>query len=119
MKKPGEFQKKRAIRQRQAKIYNKLNAACDLAMETGSAVVEVDNRRFYLSNTPTINSYMGYLAMIRLKKRGVVYAQVYENKNGRIDGIYPYEFSIDGIHGFLDKQLAAYVDRVETITLNE
>jgi hypothetical protein len=116
MKKPGEFQAKRKARQRQAKIYNALNEACKLAMETGSAVVQIDNRKFYLSNKLKYSdNYYTYLAMIRLKKRGIVFAEVNENKEGEINALWPFLINIRGINSFIDKQTAAFVDKVEEL----
>ena len=113
MRKPGEFQKKRAMHQRQARIYATLRAACARAQRDGTAQVDVDCRRFYLAGAEGAGT--SGLVFMRWKKLGIVCAYLNEKGQGYAHVYWPKQFLVCGMHSFAWRSVLAYVTRVEDL----
>ena len=117
--KPGAFQKKRAMRQRQATIYRALRDACTEAEKNGAAQVVIDHRRFHLAcrigmPTPLGHSYTSFV-LLRLKRWGLVCAHVNEKDSGWVEVVWPVRLRFRGINSWAWERVAADITRVEDL----
>lgn len=115
----GEFTEQKKLFKRRATIYEKINNACKEANEKGTAIVEVDDKRFYLQSKDKADFYNTGYGFLRLKKYGLSFCEICTKDHGCQTVLLPGTKDLGLSPTTVEKRLAAWVTKVENIKTGE
>jgi hypothetical protein len=111
-KKPGEFLAAKRRHKRIATIYDIIRGGIEQAKLTGSAVIQIDNRKFHLTpdESKAGDGYYTTREFVKLKRRGLAFVTRCTKDAGFLTMHFPVEKLIGGSNGIPTE---IYVERVE------